>query len=615
MNVDGISKRQWHVIAGIFIVFLGCILYGHTLNAPFYYDDIISLVEEPVHRRDLNYAFKNIFQPRGIATLTFGLNYHFGELNPFGYHLVNIIIHVLTSYVVFCVFALFVPGSPAMALTGALIFLAHPLQTQSVTYIVQRYTSLSALFLFSATLLFCHACQHLRRKDSSTTVFAALYAAAIICGIAAVYTKQNAAVMPILLFLAVHFFIDQQMRLQKLALLVSPFVIAPLYQMYMQVMVPIMNVSGTSTTAAISSLSLAGNEEVAAATPFTYLVTEFGVIWLYIRLLFLPVKQALIYNYPMVDTFFGMKSIAAFLGILVLLTVAFMLRKKQNLIACGIFWFFAGLAVESSFIPLDPVFEHRLYVSLFGFALVAIGLLRMIPSRRTVLAACIALTGVYGALTWQRNALWNDPIAFYEDNLKRAPDKVWLHMCLGTLYLEGKQYPRAEILLKRAIELRPNYFKGYNNLATLYDLTGRPEPALEAYKRAAEIDPRDAKVHTNMGAVFAGQKRWNEAIAQHKIALAIKPEYALAHYNLGVALYSNGSTTDALRSFRNAVALAPRDEDALYNLALVSSETGDVTAAQQTASYLATLNPERGAKLAAEIATMKKQQTEQELRK
>lgn len=605
MNFERISKRQWLVIASISIVCLGGILYGHTMNAPFYYDDIISLVDEPVHHRDLSYSFNNIFQPRGIANLTFGLNYHFGGLDPAGYHMVNIVIHILTSFVIFGILLLIVPDSPGMALTGALIFQTHPLQTQSVTYVVQRYTSLSALFLFCAILLFCHACQRLSREGSSSAVFISLYLTALACGTAAVYTKQNAAVLPILLLLAMYLIVDRQIHIRKRVFLVMPFFVAPLHQMFMQVALPIINRSGgTTTTATISSLSQAGNAEVAAATPLTYLATEFGVIWLYIRLLFLPVKQALIYNYPMAKSFLDIKSMVALSGIILLLAVAFAIRKKHALIACGIIWFFAGLAVESTLIPLDPIFEHRLYVSLFGFALVVIGLLRMIPSKRNAYTAGIVLVGIYGILTWQRNALWNDPIAFYEDNLKRAPDKVWLYMALGTLYLEHKQYSRAETFLKKAIELRPDYFKGYNNLATLFDLTGRPELALEAYKRAASIDPLDAKVHTNMGAVFAGQKKWNEAIAQHRMALSIKPEYALAHYNLGVALYSNGNRADALKSFRYAVALAPRDEDALYNYALVSSETGDLNTARQSVSQLTALNPERGARLAAEIAAM-----------
>lgn len=603
MSLGKISNRQWNVAACILIMCLGAILYGHTLNVPFYYDDVINLVDKPVYRRDLYSSFLDILNSRGIANFTFALNYHFGELNLVGLHLVNIAIHILASCVVFGIFSLFMPGTPGMALTGALIFLAHPLQTQSVTYIIQRYTSLSGLLLFSATLLFCHACRRLNQEGSISVIFIALYAVSLIFGATAVYTKENAAVLPVLLVLAVYFFIDQQIRFRKLVVLVAPFTIAPLYQIYVQIAVPIINRGGTSTTAAISSLSQTGDAAVSTATPITYLVTEFGVLWIYIRLLFLPVKQALLYNYPMVKTLFGLKSIMAFIGIMLLFAIAFLLRKKQKLIACGILWFFVGLAVESTFIPLDPVFEHRLYIPLFGFALVAIGLIRMIPARGIALAISILLIGSYGILTWQRNALWSDEIAFYEDNLKRAPGRVWLYLCLGTMYIEKKQYERAEKLLNRAIELRPNYFKAYNNLATLYDLTGRPEQALAAYTRAATIDPTDAKVHTNMGAVFAGLKRWDEAIAQHTIAISLKPDYALAYFNLGVARYSTGDTTGALDSFRIAAELAPSDEDTLYNMALISAETGDLKTALQIVTRLTAINPERGAKLAIEVSS------------
>lgn len=596
MLFDRLSGRQRDVLACIFIVCVGLLIYSHTLKAPFYFDDIVHIVESSPSRRDLAMALHNIFNSRGIADLTFALNYSYGGLDVTGYHVVNIFIHLASSVVVYSIMTLLVQGTGWVPFAGALIFLTHPLQTQSVTYIIQRYTSLSGLFLLLCTMFFCRAYQRFSGDRRYSALFCGCYVSALCCGAAAVFTKQNAAVIPVLLMLVVCFFIEQHGRYVRVVALVAPFAVAPLCQVYTQLINPVF-----MQKSSIATVTMVADGTVAAATPLTYLVTEFSVIWLYIRLLFLPYGQALVYDYPLVANLFTTSNVVAFIGILVLLGAAFVFRNKNKMISCGILWFFVGLAVESTIIPLDPVFEHRLYVPLFGFVLVTLGLVRLIPSAKIGFIVFLFLVGSYGVLTWQRNALWSDPVAFYEDNLKRAPGKEWIYVDLGKLYIERQKFDRAETLLRRALELSPTDYKAYNNLGTLYDLTGRPENALSAYRQAITIDPLFAEAYTNLGAVYAGQKRWKDAISQYSIAISIKPDFAMAYYNLGVARYSTDDLPGACAAFRMAAELAPTNLDILYNWGIASAETGNVPTALGIVPRIINIDPVRGKQLAAEI--------------
>lgn len=604
-------------------------LYGHTLNAPFYMDDYPAIVDNPQARHPLP-ALQALLDRRGVATLSFALNYRFGGLDLPGYHLVNIALHLCCAWLVYLLLKRIFPGRPFFPGLGAMLFIAHPLQTQAVTYVVQRMTSLCALLFLLSLYLYARARERLAAGGSfRCPVHLTFYLLSLATAALAVYTKEIALVLPAALLLFERFFLPGDRPWRTVLLYLLPFCAVPLVFFAQHLLLPLM---AGETLLAVSNteklVSLQGN------SPVRYLVTEFSVLWIYLRLLFLPYGQALDHGYPVVKSLLSLKSLAGFLGLAGLGWFAFVLRKREPPVAFGIAWFFLALAVESSIIPLDPLFEHRLYLPMFGFVVLLLGLATKVPGRQATLVGLCALVLCYGVLTWQRNQLWNDPVALYEDNLRRAPQVERIHVNLAVAYLDRGRLPEAEALLRRALALNPNlddiyvnlskiFFrqayqqslsdslavlqegmrrnpdseKIYNNIAGVYLKIRDFDKAIQYLNQALALNPHYAQAYTNLGAAYAGLNRWEEAERYHRRAIEESPEYASAHYNLGMALHARGKLAEALEEFRVATRLEPDNVDPLYNAVVVAFEMGDAQMTDALLARLKALNPTEAAEL------------------
>ena len=602
------------------IVLLGALVYANSLHVPWYMDDIRAIVENRDIHRLQNVLAELFTAARGIADLTFAVNYHFGGTSVVGYHLVNIAIHLVTSCLVLLLLKRVFRDRLLLALGGALIFVAHPLQTQAVTYIVQRMTSFAALFFFLALYLYVRAREAVERKPSRQWLF---YGGALVCGALAVSIKENTAVLPLAIVIFDRYFLTSERPLpwRRLMCYVIPFALAPVGMALKKLLLPMFAVEAIARIGGMPDLV-----HLQHSSPLNYLVTEFSVVWIYLRLLLVPVGQALDYDVPIVATLWGWKSAAAFLGIAALLAAAAFLRKRLPHISAGILLFFLGLAVESTVIPLDPVFEHRLYLPMFGFAMVAMGLLMHLPGRRTAVIAVVLLTAILSVLTWQRNALWNDPIAFYEDNLRQAPTSERVHLDLANAYRKKERLAEAGDIYRRALKINPNYslihinlsmvytaqkeyqkaidilleglrrdpshYKLYNNLGVLYNMLGRYNEAAASLQKGLMLEQENATVYFNLALAYERLNRLDEAIAYYRRAIALEYGNPESHFNLGSTLFKKGAEREALQAFLTASRLNPEHAGSLYNAALISLGLGDLTSARNLAQQLHQLDPE-----------------------
>ena len=568
-----VPESRVPILILLLFILLGSILYARTLHIPWIFDDLQNILENPLIR-DLKLAASRVHASRGVAFLTFALNYRFGGFDLIGFHLVNIALHIGSSWLVFLLMRRICRESFWLPLVGGLIFLAHPLQTQAVNYIVQRMAGMCAFFMLAAVYFY------MRSRDSGLGTLRpgfgtrdsgfgktgsesivtepltqtheirvsepesldtnhesripnpesrAFYFLSLVCCALALWTKQNAVVLPFLLLLVDRFFIDPSSRRWKRRLLyVAPFFLLTLisgvkemrgHDVVLKEAKLAQYWSEANETSA--NLKVAEEKQVSLVKPpenlqAIYLVTEFSVLWLYIRLLFFPVGQVFDYGYPLVSAIVTLPNAIALLGHLLLMGIAFKLRNRRPLLSVGIAWFYLSLAVESSIIPLDAAVEHRVYMATFGFALVLLDLLRSITAPRAGVAVASAIVLVLSVLTWQRNTLWADPVAFARDNVEKAPFNQRNYLTLATAYADTGQWVEAEKTLRAAIRLRPDYPVPYENLGSALVLQGRLGEALAFYQIALNLSPDNATTLYNAGMVLV--RVGNLDAARHVVA-------------------------------------------------------------------------------------------------
>jgi len=398
----------------LFSVLIGAI-YSNTLQASFHFDDNYYIRENLALRDLANLRAIWLWDPpRFLPNLTFALNYHFGGVNVLGYHLVNILIHIAASLMVyFFMLALFQTPrlkshslserSKDVALLAGLLFASHPIQIQAVTYIVQRHAAFATLFY--VTTCFLYVCARLRLNKK-------IYWVAVLFCIASMFTKQITFTLPIAI-LVIEFFLfplDNSRFVKDRVKSLTPFLVTIIIIPMLRLLE--MQISPQKATQLFNT---------AFITPLHYLLTQFNVIREYLRFLFWPSGQSIYHSFPISFTLMEPKTLLS-LGLLIaLFSTALALRKKQPAITFGIFWFFLTLFVESSILPIAHViFEHRMYLPMVGLCLAFSALLvSIIKSRKVLGVIAVFFVAALCFVTYQRNEVWKTDESLWKDAAKK----------------------------------------------------------------------------------------------------------------------------------------------------------------------------------------------------
>ena len=594
------------------VIILGVIGYSNTFNVPFIFDDEPNIVNNPIIK-NLDYyttpakakvhegfAEYPLLINRYIGSLTFALNYKIHGLGVTGYHIVNLLIHLINSllvywfvHLIFITLAsgtggdnpLFLKRASTIALFSSLLFVTHPIQTQAVTYIVQRFTSLATMFYLFSIIMYIKARlapNDKNKKHGEKISIRALvyYLISLSAAVLAMKTKEISFTLPAMIVLYEVLFLkgDTKRRIMYIVPFILTMIIIPATLIF------IVNLSGGVTGDVGTATTLSGSH----VTRLDYLFTEFRVIITYFRLMFFPVDQNLDYDYPLYHSMFNPEVFLSFLSLLVIcITVIYSFwRYRKTLpltrvIFFGTAWFFATLSIESSIIPIiDVINEHRMYLPSLGLFLVISILLVMIIERcqqkwvegaifLSVIIASLAFTGI----TYSRNNEWSEKIVFWQDVVNKSPEKARGYTQLATAHEEKGGLDQAIKYFKKASSLEP-----YNSEINVYlgvslSKLGRTNEAIKEFRKALQVNPAHAEAHINLGTAFAKLGRISEAMQEFREgALRISPYNTEALTSLGIGLYTLGRKDDAIRHFRKAMRINPDDVEALNYLELLGGE-------------------------------------------
>lgn len=504
------------LLAGAFLA------YSLTFDVPFYLDDYPSIRENPAIRDlgNLN-AVINFAPQRFIGYITFAINYSIHEYDLAGYHIINLAIHCLTAVIVFFIARQILvmenirphiseDMGKYFPLLVASIFVLHPLQTQAVTYIVQRSASLAACFY-----LFSMLC-YIRARLASGNLYRVLWLFAVaIAFVGAVFTKQNTVSLPLSLFLIEVVFFGlwgRKLMIVVLALLSATALTISLIYFFID----------PNFFASLSRMT----QETVIVSRLDYLAIQAGVIWGYIAKFILPFKLHLDYDLA-VRSFSEPLVLLATLAHICVLGFAFWSIRTRPLIAFAILFYYLAHSVESGLIPIrDFAFEHRTYLPNFGLSLLVAWLvLNIAPrkiDRRLVLAASVALIMISGSVTFSRNSLWRDNIAFFTNETELSPNtlRTWSMLAESHLRLEqnveaARAYSEGIELLGSGLDRRNNtVISYYQNFILAMDRVGYRDNAL-AVIDSFDFENMDAEVHSTFsmlrGNILAKQEKFDEA--------------------------------------------------------------------------------------------------------
>ena len=538
----------WVAALAAFIVVLE--IYGPALHGPFVLDDrTLPFMTPGMEGKPLSGWISFV---RPLLIYTFWLNYQSGGIDPFGYHLVNVFLHFLTSVVVALIAARLLTWAnvegrkrEVLAVLAGAIFILHPAQTESVAYVASRSETLSVLFFYSGLAVFLY------RGEESMTWLRAVAAIALFG--AAVMTKEHTAVFPVIVVLADYFWNRGGVR--KNAFFYSLVAIGGLAGAFL-----VVRVLQGAVTAGLRTPGL---------TPVTYFFTECRVVWQYVLLFFVPVGQNVDPDVAISHTLFEHGAIFGLLAMAAVIVAAWIFRKRWPLASFGAILFVILVAPTSSFVPiLDPEAERRMYLPFLGLILIALELLRHLKLQPMIgvgAAICVLLS----VLSYNRNEVWGDPVALWSDAAAKSPQKMRPRFQLAYAYYEMGRCQEAANNYEAASKLAPPRVDLLMDWGLSLDCAGREKEALDVLKQATAYE-NTAHVHATIGMVYAKSGQKDDALKELALAEQYDPNFEMTYVYRGGVYELGGNKATAIREYQHALSINPSNSAAREAMARVT---------------------------------------------
>ena len=605
MRTPALTKKV-QLLLILSLTLLVTAIYAYSLKGPFVLDDRPN-IRHNSHISLSSFSldsikaagFKSPISSRPVANVSFGLNYYFGGYDVFGYHLVNVVIHIITGLLLFLLvkttllLSLGATGDAFIAKPAttvsvstigwrsldlslvsfwtAALWLVHPIQTQSVTYIVQRMNSMAALFFVLSLLLYARGrISQRRRLDSSRRSSIHPYvwfAGSLVGGLLALGSKEIAATLPFFILLYEwYFFQDLSLSWVKrnwIWVVIISIILAMVAVVYL----------GYHPWDTILA-GYAGRD----FTPLQRVLTQFRVVIFYLSLLMWPhpSRLNLEHDVALSTSLFDPVTTVLSLGFIAgMLVLGICLARRQRMLSFCLLWFLGNLVIESSVIGLELVFEHRLYLPSMFLILSAVMLFSRYVRYRWLQVAVLGLVVLVSAWgTFERNKVWQDEVTLLKDCVNKSPNKARARYNLGIAMAEKGQVNEAIKQYREALRINPGYAAVHTNLGIELYRLGKVDEAVDHYYKALKINPEFENAHIQLGIALFGIGRVSEAIHHYSEALRINPTSAEAHNNLGNVFLKQGQLEAAGKHYFRALEINPEFAAAYNNMGVVMFQLG-----------------------------------------
>jgi len=605
-------RIRWKSLAVIAVVVF-CV-YGQTLQFSFInYDDDELVYHNSTflsHWENIGTAFgshafigaggESIYY-RPLLTVSYIIDFHIWKLNPFGYHLTNILLHCLTSLGVFFLI-LFILQSEFPAFAGALVFAIHPIQTESVAWIAGRNDVLLGLFVV-AMMIFYAVSVAQPANEKLFRLFAWL------AFLAALFTKESAVFY--LLLLPLYDLCTGTSTLRN----IGSFGYFRKFRMMIVTVIVYCGIRLTIFGTITGAERLYGHRTIGER-----IANIFPIIAENLKFIFLPINLSIAHPLNELQWFHFPWTVIAFVMVFVLVGIAMWSWRKDRMLCFGICWIVAGFLPLMGLIPVAiPILEHRLYVPMAGCAIVVARLIQMLYEKfkfRTVSYVLITVFGiVLAGCSYDRLPVWRNGITLFTDAIQKAPSYAPSFFSLGAAYFEAERYTEAMQPMKTYLSqapadlnalslLREIYFRAqqYNDGAEisrklillepqnvrrrleagmLFEAMHQYDSAAVMYQKELTIDSTNEEIYIHLADIYQKQGRWDDAEKCYGRVLQINPMNAAAPVALARAFEAQGKNDEAIHVLEQRIAAGEPSREMITLLVSLYDKSGDLLKADQ----------------------------------
>lgn len=599
------SGRGTIALAGSGLVLAALAVYANSFSGPFIFDDLLSIPQNPtLHRLTTALAPPGggvTVTGRPLLNLSFALNHALSGDQVWSYHVLNFLIHSLAGLTLFGIVRRTLagpganggkPGAPAslfpgheatfVAFAAALFWTVHPLQTESVTYIVQRAESLMGLFYLLTLYCFIRGVE-IRERAGSRTAGAGhspsdrragherrpqtgveWFALAFVFCLLGMATKEVMVTAPLIVllydrtFLAGSFRAAWQQRGRIYLALASTWILL--------------------AALVLLAANRGGSAGFGAGVSFwSYAATQFEALVHYLRLAVWPHPLIIDYGVQWVDSVGDVAPYAAVVVLLVAATVVALVRRP----ALGFLGAaFLAVLAPTSLVPVvrQTLAEHRMYLALAPAMVLLVLVLRAGLGRRVWFVVAAAAAGL-GWLTVQRNTVYRSDAAIWQDTVAKRPGNAAARNNYGNILAQAGRPGEALGQYEEAIRINPDYAEAHHNAGNALTRLGRLPEAIACYERALAANPNMPDALTALGIALEDSGRGAEALARYDQALHLAPDYTDALNRLGLALARAGRLPEALAHYEQVLKRNPNLSEVHNNLGNVLRAGGRLSEA------------------------------------
>lgn len=582
-------NRLIHLLLSLFIVIFSIAIYSNTLKNGFVYDDNEIIVKNALIKNldnlpkllDKNYFdLSGEMSYRPFVTFTYFIDYKLYGLKQWGFHLTNVLLHAINGVILYVFIVLITRGTSAINLTSkvkplllSLLFIAHPVLTEAVNGISFREDLLAFLFYMTALNLYLM----LRTSQIFCSKFKILiiYFLSCLTYSLALLSKEMSATLPMIAYCYESVYSNKKEKYSThLNRCILGYAVITLAYIYLRFYY-FQNVKETYFT---------------AWSPFERFCSISWLLFNYLKLSLFPVSLSADYVIEPVRSLLSTLFILPFILLILLATIAFLIKENERLSTFGILFFITTLIPVFNIVPIaNPLAERYLYLPIVGF-IVAAGsifyrILKALTSKYKTrgihLMMSIIILSIFCIGVVKRNEIWRNDDTLWTATVKKIPNSDRAHQNLGLAYLNLNRFDEAKHELETAIRLNPSDSISHNNMGRVYYKKGLIKEAMQEFNISLSLNRNNPDSYNMRGIINIEQGDFEKGILQFQIALRLKPSDADILTNLGIAYYRTKQFDKAIQQYQNAIKLVPEQITAHYNLGNVYLTKGLKDKAQE----------------------------------